>query len=94
MHSSIFAAACGTPILGIVYEPKMRAFLKSLKQEPFILDIADLDAGDLIRRFDELWENNEKTRQIIRRETEMQQRTAGLNAGLILAAFDRRSEAG
>jgi polysaccharide pyruvyl transferase WcaK-like protein len=91
MHSSIFAAASGTPILGIAYEPKMAAFLKTLKQDPFTLDIADLDHSDLVRRFDALWENNERSRQIIREETERVQRAAGLNAGLVLTAFNRWS---
>jgi hypothetical protein len=72
----------------------MAAFMESLKQQRFLLDIADLDPGDLVRRFDDLWENDEEAKRTIRRETDRLQRAAGLNAGLVLTAFNRLRETG
>ena len=80
MHSSIFAASTGVPILGIAYEPKMSSFMKVLEQEQFLTDIACLDPDELIVKFDSLWKNKEQIRQVISQRVEVLKKQAALNA--------------
>ena len=41
LHALIFAAGQGTPLAGVVYDPKVSAFLRYIGQEQFV-DLADL----------------------------------------------------
>ena len=87
MHSSIFATSTGVPILGIAYEPKISSFMKVLKQEQFLTDIACLDPGELIVKFDLLWKNKEQVRQVILQQVEVLKKQAALNAELVYNLF-------
>ena len=46
LHALIFAAGQGIPLAGVVYDPKVSAFLRYIGQELFT-DLADLTAGNL-----------------------------------------------
>jgi colanic acid/amylovoran biosynthesis protein len=83
MHSSIYAACQGTPILGIAYEPKMVSFMKALGQEKFLTKIEDVEPDDLTSKFDCLWENRDQvSRTILERVKDLKSK-AFLNAELV-----------
>ncbi len=52
LHALIFAAGQGVPLVGIVYDPKVSAFLKYIGQDLFV-ELQDLDAGKLCSAIDQ-----------------------------------------
>ena len=46
LHALIFAAGQGIPLAGVVYDPKVSAFLRYIGQEQFV-DLEDLTEEDL-----------------------------------------------
>lgn len=65
LHSAIFAATQGAPVLAVGYQPKVRAAMQLLGQAEYSLDIQDISAGDLRARFGRLWQAREQAgRQI------------------------------
>ena len=55
-HSTIFALLTGTPLIGICYHPKTRAFMKQFGVEKFAVDDCDLTLPLLKTRWEELKE--------------------------------------
>ncbi len=53
LHALIFAAAAGTPSLGIVYDPKVEQFVKMTSQEG--ISLVDAEAGLLADRAADAW---------------------------------------
>ncbi|MEG1918232.1 MAG: polysaccharide pyruvyl transferase CsaB, partial [Oscillospiraceae bacterium] len=51
LHALIFAAGQGIPLVGVVYDPKVSAFLRYIGQELFV-DLENLQAQDLTRMID------------------------------------------
>jgi len=45
LHSLILAAAAGTPLIGLDYEPKVRHFLGTVGPHGFLADLGDLSAA-------------------------------------------------
>jgi len=87
MHSSIFAASAGVPILGIAYEPKMKSFMEILHQEDYLMDIYNVDALEIITRFDNLWEKRQESKQKILKQSIELNSKANENAGFIRQTF-------
>ena len=52
LHTLIFAAGQGTPLVGIVYDPKVSSFLRYIGEEGYA-ELATLTEGELIRLTDE-----------------------------------------
>ena len=46
LHGLIFAAGQGVPLVGVVYDPKVRAFLRYIGQDRYV-DLADVTAAGL-----------------------------------------------
>ena len=51
LHALIFAAGQGVPLAGVVYDPKVSAFLRYIGQELFV-DLSELTEADLRRMID------------------------------------------
>ena len=54
MHPSIFAAASGTPVVGLAYNPKFHGFFSLLELEDYVMDVSDFVNLDLIDELTEL----------------------------------------
>ena len=65
LHSLIYAASQGIPLTGLVYEPKVGAFLKEIGQ-PSAGHLEKLESDLVCRVLDEVWENREKIREQLR----------------------------
>lgn len=69
LHSLIFAAICGVPMLGLSYDPKVRAFMREIDQPCLELNETD--------RIDELMDN------VILQREEIKSRLSSLKPRLI-----------
>jgi colanic acid/amylovoran biosynthesis protein len=66
MHSLIFAAAAGTPFLGISYLEKARgAFRPFNLRDDFIHDIQDLQGDTLVEAFGKAWPQREVLKSLL-----------------------------
>ncbi|MGI6085030.1 MAG: polysaccharide pyruvyl transferase CsaB [Acetivibrionales bacterium] len=61
LHSIIYAATQCIPLIGLVYEPKVEAFLKEINQ-PSAGHVENLDTVKICKKLDLIWENNAKIR--------------------------------
>lgn len=87
MHSSIFAASTGVPILGIAYEPKMKSFMETLHQEEYLMDIYSVNTPEIITRFDNLWEKRQESKQEILKQSVELNLKANENADFVRKTF-------
>jgi len=69
LHSLIYAASQMVPVLGLVYEPKVEAFLKEVSQ-PSAGTPLHMDCQKVYRLLDELWENRDAMREKLREAKE------------------------
>lgn len=61
LHSIIYAATQCTPLIGLVYEPKVGAFLKEIDQ-PSAGNTDKLDYNEICKQLDYVWDNRVKIR--------------------------------
>ena len=61
LHSMIFSAMEGVPMVGIAYDPKVSAFLNLVGQGG--IKIEDVDRESLIKLIEDAWENRESISQ-------------------------------
>jgi coenzyme F420 hydrogenase subunit beta len=83
MHSSIYAAAQGIPVLGIAYEPKMSSFMEALEQKDYLLDIGHIDEDLLIKVFNCIWENREQVSKLVSEKVDTLKKRALISAELV-----------
>jgi len=62
-HSLVLASAVRCPILGLVYAPKVRGFMRLLGCEQFSLELAELDQEKLAAAIDEAWPQRDALRE-------------------------------
>ena len=82
MHSIIFASTAGVPSLAIPYEPKIASFMEMLGQDEYIIDINNLDLEEAISKFNKLWANRDKAREVILAKIEVLKEKSYQNAQL------------
>ncbi|HHZ00659.1 MAG TPA: polysaccharide pyruvyl transferase CsaB [Tissierellia bacterium] len=58
LHSLIYAAVQNIPMIGIVYDPKIKSFLNSIDMNK-MCTVEDLQYNELIEYVDYIWENRE-----------------------------------
>lgn len=64
LHSLIYAATQITPMLGMVYDPKVDSLLKEL-EVPYKLSVDNISEKEFLKVFDHAWENLESTKKMI-----------------------------
>lgn len=62
LHSIIYAATQCVPLIGLVYEPKVAAFLKEINQ-PSAGYMDNLDTAEICRMLDFIWQNQSEIRE-------------------------------
>lgn len=83
LHALILAAAMSTPVVGIVYDPKVRAFLESIGQPDAGLEMDELSPETLVAAVDSVWEQREVMGAHIAATVEHLRAQARLNATLV-----------
>jgi polysaccharide pyruvyl transferase WcaK-like protein len=63
LHSLIISAKAGTPVVGMVYAPKVRSFLAQLGTPELACELATMDAAGLERTLLDAWENSDNVRR-------------------------------
>ena len=61
LHSLIYAASQGVPMVGIIYDPKIEGFLRSIDMD-HMCPVEDMDYDELIENIDYVWDNREQLR--------------------------------
>ena len=85
LHALIFAAGQGVPLVGVVYDPKVSAFLKYIGQDLFV-DLAKLEAEDLERMIDAAVEKThhpEAQETAVERLRQIEQQNVAMARGLL-----------
>jgi colanic acid/amylovoran biosynthesis protein len=90
MHSSIFSACAGTPILAIAYEHKMVSFMEALKQQDLVVDIVHLDIDEMAAKFSSLWESRSKRCETIGRQVALLREKSLRNVALVKGLLSGR----
>lgn len=62
VHSIIINAQAGTPVVGLVYAPKVRSFIKLFDTPELALELAELDSSKLAASLEKAWSESEKIR--------------------------------
>lgn len=62
LHSLIYAASQGIPMVGIVYDPKIEGFLKSVDMD-YMCPAEGIEHQNLIEKIDIVWSNREKLKK-------------------------------
>lgn len=65
LHSLIYAATQITPMLGLVYDPKVDGLLKEL-EVPYKLSVDNITEAEILKVFEAAWENLEGTKKTIK----------------------------
>lgn len=55
-HSLVLASAVGAPVIGLIYAPKVRGYMKLLKCEDYSLELATLTSASLAERISVGWQ--------------------------------------
>ena len=69
LHGLVFAAGQGVPLVGVSYDPKVRAFLDYIEQDNYV-DLEDADAGTLCAMIDRAMSLSGEKEEL-RRRTEL-----------------------
>jgi polysaccharide pyruvyl transferase CsaB len=83
LHALILAAAMSTPVVGIIYDPKIRAFLESIGQPDAGLEMDELSPEALVDVVCSVWARQEAIRAQIATSVEHLRTQARLNATLV-----------
>lgn len=83
LHSLIFAAATNVPMVGLIYDPKVKGFLDMIGQERYTIDIKNLDYDTLIPKIDDAWKNKEKIKRDLESKMDKIKERALFNAELV-----------
>ena len=62
LHSLIYAATQITPMLGLVYDPKVDGLLKEL-EVPYKLSVDNITEKEFLKVFEDAWENLENIKK-------------------------------
>lgn len=62
-HSVILASAVGTPIVGLIYAPKVRGYMRLLNCEDYSLELAQITPQSLSERIVAGWNEREELRR-------------------------------
>jgi polysaccharide pyruvyl transferase CsaB len=78
LHSLIFSAIQGVPLVGISYDPKIEGFLSHLDMKP-VGDIESLELSDLLIEVQRVWGNREQVRRHLLERMDMLKERAAIN---------------
>lgn len=81
LHTLIYAAATSTPIIGLIYDPKINAIMDQINQK-YALSVDDMNPVTLKRYIDEVIENRDTIIQDLNESTDSAIKMAKLTAKL------------
>jgi polysaccharide pyruvyl transferase WcaK-like protein len=88
LHSIILAANAQVPVLGLVYDPKVRNVMRQLGCEEYAIDLSAATAVDLLRLFEDAYRNCRKISAKLQSASQTLRQLANQNAALALELLD------
>lgn len=88
LHSLIFSAIQGVPMVGISYDPKIDGFLSRLDMKA-VGRVSDLDISDLLVEIQRVWSNRKNIRLRLTAQMERMKHEARVNDKLVLELLGR-----
>lgn len=88
LHTLIFAARTAVPLVGLVYDPKVKSYLQELGM-PSAGDVSRLDRRQAILHLDELLKNYDRYKENLTEHSQRLARVAGENERLLLELLER-----
>ncbi len=83
LHSLIYAASQGVPMVGLIYDPKIEGFLRSIDMD-YMCYVEDMDYDELIENIDYVWNNREKLKFKLKKLDQHMKEKAVKNAHMAL----------
>jgi polysaccharide pyruvyl transferase CsaB len=90
LHSLIMGAAAGIPVIGLEYMPKVRAFMDSIKQGPYCLDLRKITVDRLIGSIRETFDTYAQRSEVIVHEMERLKKAAKKNVDDLMTLVPKR----
>lgn len=81
LHTLIFASAVSVPMIGIIYDPKIKGTMEYMHQ-PYCIDAAAMDGKELLKMAKACLDNSEKIKKQLETENEILRGKAAQNAEL------------
>ena len=63
VHSNILASAVGVPVIGLIYAPKVRGFLKLIGTPEYGLELNSLDSSFVEEKITKAWETKDSVKK-------------------------------
>lgn len=79
LHSLILGASIGIPVIGLEYMPKVKAYMKSIKQSGYSLDLETITGEKLIKKILITFEQYKERSQVISLEVSRLKKLASAN---------------
>lgn len=89
LHTLIYAASLGVPLIGLVYEPKVAGFLEYVRQKS-AGDVTQLETEKLRQLVDEVWNKRDSVRKELEQVTADLKQKALENAKLAIELLDKQ----
>lgn len=61
-HSVVLASAVENPVIGLIYAPKVRGFMRLLESEQYALELAQLSQESLMEAIEHAWNSRDELR--------------------------------
>ncbi|QQY80035.1 polysaccharide pyruvyl transferase CsaB [Keratinibaculum paraultunense] len=89
LHSLIYAASQCVPMVGLIYDPKIESFLKSINMN-YMCKVEDMKYDELIENIEYVWNNREELRNKLNRIDKYMKEKAVKNAHMALELLKSR----
>ncbi len=84
LHSLIFAAGAGVPVVALAYDPKVTGFMESLGLSVSTIDLQKVTAGNLCQMIDQIWANPDPVRKKLSKQVTVLKKRLQTNNSLIV----------
>jgi len=88
MHALILASAMNVPVVGVIYQSKMKSFLQMIGQESRAIDIEDISFDKMVNIIDDTWNNRGQIKEDIKPKVEELQKRASSNVDFVLKLLE------
>lgn len=85
LHSIIYAICTSTPVLPVIYSSKVAGTVSMNRLEQYSISMEELDSNRMIRQLNQVWQNREKQREIMREQNEIMREKEKENRKLLRA---------
>ncbi len=89
LHSLVYAATQAVPMIGLVYDPKVKGFMNSINQDS-MCDVDELEIVDLCTKFDKVWKKKDSIKEELKSTREKFRKKAQQNVDLAIDLLKSR----